>query len=142
MPKVNNSININAPVEKVFAYTTDPTNLPEWMVGITDVKDVTGSGVGQHHHWTYKMVGIPLHGETTASEHVPNERWVTDSKGGATSVFTFTFAPHEGGTKVNMDIDYTIPIPVLGKLAEKLVLKRNQRDMDMSMENLKDHMEG
>jgi uncharacterized protein YndB with AHSA1/START domain len=142
MPTLNISTNINAPVDKIFAYVTDPMNLTEWMVGITEVKDITGSGVGQHHHWTYKMVGIPLHGETTASEHVPNERWVTDSKGGVTSVFTFTFAPHEGGTKLGLDIDYTIPIPVLGKLAEKLVLKRNQRDMDMSLENLKDHMEG
>jgi uncharacterized membrane protein len=31
MPTVSNSININAPVEKVFAYVTDPMNLPEWM---------------------------------------------------------------------------------------------------------------
>jgi uncharacterized protein YndB with AHSA1/START domain len=142
MPIVNSSTNISAPVEKVFAYVTDPTNLGEWMVGITEVKDVTGSGVGQHHHWTYKMVGVPLHGETTISECVPNERWVTNSKGGVTSIFTFTFAPHEGGTKLNVDIDYTIPIPVLGKLAEQLVLKRNQRDMDVSLENIKDTMEG
>ena len=141
MPTINSSTKINAPVEKVFAYVTDPTNLGEWMVGITEVKDVTGSGVGQHHHWTYKMVGIPLHGETTFTEHVPNVRAVTESKGGATSIFTFAFAPHEGGTKLDMDIDYTIPIPVLGKLAEKLVLKRNQRDMDVSLENLKDNME-
>ncbi|MGB5267627.1 MAG: SRPBCC family protein [Polyangiales bacterium] len=141
MPTINSSTKIKAPVDKVFAYVTDPTNLAEWMVGITEVKDVTGSGVGQHHHWTYKMVGIPLHGETTTSECVSNERWVTNSKGGATSIFTFTFAPHEGGTKLNVDIDYTIPIPVLGNLAEQLVLKRNQRDMDVSMENLKDNME-
>jgi uncharacterized protein YndB with AHSA1/START domain len=60
MPTINSSTKINAPVEKVFAYVTDPTNLGEWMVGITEVKDVTGSGVGQHHHWTYKMVGVPL----------------------------------------------------------------------------------
>ena len=26
MPTINNSTNINAPVEKVFAYVTDPTN--------------------------------------------------------------------------------------------------------------------
>jgi coenzyme Q-binding protein COQ10 len=142
MPIINSSININAPVEKVFAYATDPTSLAEWMVGITDVKDITGSGVGQHYHWKYSMIGIPLHGETTFTEHVPNARAVTESKGGATSIFTFTFAPHEGGTKVDMGIDYTIPIPVLGKLAEKLVLKRNQRDMDVSLENLKDNMEG
>ena len=48
MPKLNNSINISAPVEKVFAYVTDPLATPEWLVGATEVTDVTGSGVGQH----------------------------------------------------------------------------------------------
>jgi uncharacterized membrane protein len=141
MPTLNNNININAPVEKVFAYISDPMNTPEWMVNLVEHKDVTGSGVGQHWHWKYTMLGIPLHGETTLTEHVPNERWVIESKGGVTSTWTFTFAPHEGGTKLNLEIDYTIPIPVLGKLAEKLVLKRNQREADLSMENIKERME-
>jgi carbon monoxide dehydrogenase subunit G len=141
MPKLNNSINISAPVEKVFAYVTDPTTGPEWLVGWTEVTDVTGSGVGQHYHWKYSMLGVPLRGETTVSEQVPNERSVTDSKGGITSTFTFTFAPHEGGTKLDVEIDYSIPVPVLGKLAEQLVLKRNQREAQMSMENIKERME-
>lgn len=141
MATVNQSIHIDAPVDKVFAYVTNPVNLPDWLVGLTEVRDVTGSGVGQGHSWTYKMVGVPLRGETTISEHVPNERWVTDNKGGATSTFTFAFAPHEGGTKLDLDIEYTIPIPVLGKLAEKLVLKRNQSEIELSMENLKDNLE-
>jgi uncharacterized protein YndB with AHSA1/START domain len=141
MPTINNSINISAPVEKVFAYLADPLSGPEWFVGMSEVTDVTGSGVGQHYHWKYSMIGIPLHGETTVAEQVPNERLVIDSKGGVTSKFTYTFAPHEGGTKLDLEIDYTIPIPVLGKLAEQLVLKRNQRDMDVSMENIRDNME-
>jgi len=141
MPKLNNSINISAPVEKVFAYVTDPTKGPEWLVGWTEVTDVTGSGVGQHYHWKYSMLGVPLRGETSVSEQVPNERSVTDSKGGITSTFTFTFAPHEGGTKLDVEIDYSIPVPVLGKLAEQLVLKRNQREAQMSMENIKERME-
>jgi len=141
MPKINNSINISAPVEKVFAYIDDPLTSLEWFVGMTEVTDVTGSGVGQHFHWKYNMVGIPLRGETTVSEHVPNERRVVEGKGGVTSTFTFTFAPHEGGTKLGMDIDYTIPVPVLGKLAEKLVFKRNQREAQMSMENIKERLE-
>ena len=142
MPTIQTSININAPVEKVFAYVSDPMNLPEWLVNMSDVTDVTGSGVGQRHHWKYNMLGIPLRGESTVSEHVPNERWATESKGGATSTWTFTFAPHEGGTKLNLNVDYTIPVPVLGKLAEKLVLKRNQREAAMSMENAKERLEG
>ena len=141
MPKINKSININAPVEKVFAYVTDPTKGPEWLVGWTEVTDVTGSGVGQHYHWKYNMVGIPLRGETTVREHVPNERRVTEGKGGVTSTWTFTFAPHEGGTKLDLELDYTIPVPVLGKLAEQLVLKRNQREADMSMQNIKERLE-
>jgi uncharacterized protein YndB with AHSA1/START domain len=141
MSIINNSTNISAPVEKVFAYVTDPTNLPEWFVGLTEVTDVTGPGVGQHYHWKYSMIGIPLHGETTVAERVPNERSVTDSKGGITSKLTFTFAPHEGGTKLDLEIDYTIPVPVLGKLAEQLVFKRNQREAAMSMENIKERLE-
>jgi uncharacterized membrane protein len=141
MPKVNNSINISAPVEKVFAYVSDPTNDPEWMGSLSEVTDVTGSGVGQHYHWKYNMVGIPLRGETTITEHIPNERLATESKAGVENTFTFTFAPHEGGTKLDVEVDYTIPIPVLGKLAEQLVLKRNQREAVMWMENIKERLE-
>jgi carbon monoxide dehydrogenase subunit G len=141
MPIINNSINISAPVEKVFAYLADPLSGPEWFVGMSEVTDVTGSGVGQHYRWKYSMIGIPFHGETTVAEQVPNERSVIDSKGGVTSKFTFTFAPHEGGTKLDLEIDYTIPVPVLGKLAEKAVFKRNQREAAMSMENIKERLE-
>ncbi|MGB5366457.1 MAG: SRPBCC family protein [Polyangiales bacterium] len=70
MPTINKSISISAPVEKVFAYVTDPMNLPEWFVGLTEVTDVTGSGVGQHNRWTYSMIGIPFHGEGKITEQV------------------------------------------------------------------------
>jgi hypothetical protein len=54
----------------------------------------------------------------------------------------YTIAPLESGTKLGLDVDYTIPVPVLGKLAEKVVFKRNQREAQMSMENIKGTMEG
>jgi uncharacterized protein YndB with AHSA1/START domain len=141
MPKINNSINISAPVEKVFAYVTDPMSTLEWFVGMTEVTDVTGSGADQRSRWTYTMIGIPFHGESKFTEYVPNQRTVSKQEGGITSIITYTFAPHEGGTKLGMDIDYTIPVPVLGKLAEKLVFKRNQREAAMSMQNIKERLE-
>jgi len=142
MLTINNSIHINAPVEKVFAYVTDPMSLLEWFVGMTGVTDVSGSGVGQQSRWTYSMIGIPFSGESKLTEYVPNQRSVSKQEGGITSIITWTFAPHEGGTKLDMHIDYTIPVPVLGKLAEKVVFKRNQREAQMSMENIKGTMEG
>jgi hypothetical protein len=67
---------------------------------------------------------------------------VSQSKGGIASTWTWTFAPHDGGAKVNLVIEYTVPIPVLGKLAEKLVLRQNEREADQAMANVKAKMEG
>ena len=141
MPKVERSIIINAPVEKVFNYVDDPMTSLEWIPGIMEVKDVSGSGVGRHLKWKYKMAGIPLEGETTITEHIPNKRIVEHTKGGVTSTWTFNFETHDRGTMMKFEIDYTIPIPVIGKLAEKIVLKRNEREADLAMANIKEKME-
>ena len=142
MAKIEKSITINAPVEKVFNYIADPMTQPEWLPSLMEVKDVSGSGVGQHLRWTYKMAGVLLKGETTVTEHIPNKRRVTQTKGGVTSTWIFDFETHDGGTKVQLSIEYTIPVPVIGKLAEKIVLKRNEREADLAMQNIKEKMEG
>ncbi len=141
MAKVERSITINAPVEKVFNYIEDPMNNPEWIPSVMEIKDVSGSGVGQHHRWTYKMAGILLKGETTVTEHIPNERRVTQGKGGVTSTFIFNFEAHDGGTMLKLVIEYIIPVPVIGKIAEKIVLKRNEREADLAMANIKENLE-
>jgi uncharacterized membrane protein len=142
MAKVERSITINAPVEKVFNYIDDPLNQLEWVPSTMEITDVSGSGVGQHYRWTYKMAGVLLKGETTVTEHLPNERIVTQIKGGVTSTWILSFKTQDGGTMMELDIEYTIPIPVIGKLAEKIVLKRNEREADLAMANVKEKMEG
>jgi uncharacterized membrane protein len=142
MPKIEKSITINAKVDKVFNYVTEPMNQVDWVTSLVEISDVTGSGVGQNWRWKYKMVGVGLEGESTCIEHVPNERRVTQTKGGVTSTWIFNFEPDEGRTKLKLDLEYTIPVPVVGKLAEKLVLKRNNREADLALANIKDTMEG
>ncbi len=88
------------------------------------------------------MAGILLKGETTVTEHIPNERRVTQSKGGVTSTWIINLETHDGGTMMKLDLEYTIPVPVLGKLVEKIVLKRNEREADLAMANIKEKMEG
>lgn len=142
MATISNSIRINAPFEDVFAYVSDPSNAPEWFVGMTEVSNITGSGVGKHYQWKYRMVGVPLQGEGTITEYVPSERMVVETKGGVSGKLTYTFEAHEGGTKLSVETEYTIPVPVLGKLAEKLVAKRNQRESEMGLKNVKERLEG
>ena len=142
MAKVQRTITINAPVEKVFAYITDPTNELEYIPSITDIRNVKGEGVGMTYNWTYKMMGISRSGKSEAIEYKPNERYVSKSSGGIVSTWTWTFMPEAGGTQMNLGVDFTIPVPVLGKFAERLVLGQTEREADLAMATLKDRLEG
>jgi len=143
MAVVEKSIEINAPVEKVFSYLEDAESNVEWLPGMMEVKDVnkTKDYVGTHFRWVYKMAGLRFEGETTVIEHIPNNKVVTQTKGGIHSTWNFAFEPKGGGTKLTIKVDYKIPIPVLGKLAEALVLKQNEREASMALSNIKERME-
>ena len=142
MKTIENSITIKAPVEKVFQYVDDPQNDPEWMIGMMEVHEAEGTpGVGRHFHWTFKMAGIPLKGQSTTIEHVPNRRTVTESEGQISSTWAADVEPVGDGTKLTMKVDFTIPIPVLGKLAERLMLRQNDRNHKASMTTIKEILE-
>lgn len=141
MPRVHKSIDIKAPVKKVFSYVEDPKNEPAWMTSLVDVKNVKGSGAGIHFDWDYKMAGIHFHGESNRLEEIPEEKIVDKTKGGIESTWTFSFRPRGEMTQLDVDIDYSIPVPVLGKLAEKVLLKHNERETEQSLLNIKEMLE-
>ena len=142
MAKSEKTITINAPVEKVFNYIEAGTNLPEiWpsLVEVTDVKRLPNGG--HSDRFVYKMAGIRLEGTSEDIEYVPNQRIVTKTTGGAESTQTWLFQPEAGGTKVTFTVEYNVPIPVLGKLAEAVIIKMNEREGDLLLANLKARME-
>jgi uncharacterized membrane protein len=142
MARVERSVTIDAPVEKVFSYLTDLNNQLEWVPSMTDVRGITGQEVGQKFGWTYKFMGIPFKGESEIIERVTNQRSVVKSKGGIASTWSWTFRPENDQTVVNMVVEYTIPVPVLGKVGERLVLRQNEREADLAMANVKERLEG
>lgn len=142
MAKVGRSVTINASVDKVFAYITDPANEMEWFPSITDIRDIKGQGVGQKYGYTFKMAGLPLKGESEVIEYIPNQRYVTKSMGGIRSTWTWTFSPEDSGTRLNVVVEYTIPVPVLGKVGEKLTLGQMEREADLATANIKARLEG
>jgi len=142
MAKVEKTITINAPVEKVFDYIDQPTNLPEIWPSLMEIKDVQTLPNGGHtDRWVYKMAGMRFEGTTEGIEHVTNQRIVSKTKGGVESTQTWVFQPEDGGTNVTFEVEYNIPIPVLGKLAEAIVVKMNDREGDSILANLKTRME-
>jgi uncharacterized membrane protein len=138
MVSLTKSVVVHAPVDKVCAYLDDPMHLPEIWPSLIEIKDVHSLPNGGHsNRWTYKMAGIRFEGTSEDVEHVANERIVSQTKGGIDSTQTWMVQPEGDDTKVTFSIDYTVPIPVLGKLAEAAILKLNDHEGDVIMANLK-----
>jgi uncharacterized membrane protein len=143
MAKMKRTIIINAPVEKVFGYMNEPTNLPEIWPSMVEVKDVkqTPEGVGSSFGWLYKMAGMRFEGASETTEYVANQRNVTKSTRGIQSTFVWTYQPEASGTKLTVEVEYTVPMPLLGKLAEAFIVKLNEHEADVLLANLKARME-
>ena len=141
MERVEKSITIDAPVEKVFAYLRDPISNLEIMPSMVQVSQVAGEGVGAEFRWVYRMAGMNLEGKSTVLEFVPDERFVTKSQGGIESTWIWDFAPDNGGTRIDLAVEYTVPIPVLGRLAESLVVRQNERELETTLANIKERVE-
>ncbi len=142
MIQAKKQIHIDAPVDKVFSFAIEPDNLIEIWPSLMNVDNIERSPTkGINWDWEYKMAGMSFRGHSETTEFVPNERVVTENKEGIPSTFIWNYRAEDGGTMVNVTVEYTVPVPVLGKLAEKVVVKMNDNEMDVLLANLKAAME-
>jgi len=142
MASWKDSILIHAPPDEVFAYVDDPSALPTWLANMVEVRNVVGIGLGQQYEYTYKMAGLLLRGQNIVIEHTPNERGLHQVIGMISALWDYSVEPHEEGTVLNIEVEYSVPIPVLGRLAERIAVRQNARSFELSLFNVKDVMEG
>ena len=140
MTKISRTIEIDAPVEQVFGYFSDPEHLPEIWPSMLEVSNVE-RGEGGGFDWVYKMAGIRFRGHSQNLEWKQNERIVNRSAEGIPSTFTYTFEGRDGGTSFTTEVEYEIPHKVLGKLAEPVVRRLNEHEADAFVHNLKARVE-
>ncbi|MBW2381324.1 MAG: SRPBCC family protein [Deltaproteobacteria bacterium] len=141
MASYEGSIVIDAPVSEVFAYANAPSTMPDWMSALVEVRNVIGSGAGLQWEWTYKMAGVHVRGQSVIVDYILNECATHQGIGMLSVDWTTMVEPHDGGTKLTAKLEYTIPVPVLGRLAEHLTIRRNARELDASLLNLKETLE-
>jgi uncharacterized protein YndB with AHSA1/START domain len=142
MLKIERTVTINAPLEKVFEYACDPVNVPEFWPSLIKVEDVKRLPSGGYtFKYTFKMAGMHLNGTAENLEYVPNKRIVLKVKAGIDATITWKFETLDGKTRMIHDAEYVIPAALLGKLAEPFIAKVNEHDADSMLANLKARME-
>lgn len=142
MTNVQKKITIHAPTNKVFAFMLDPHNLTEIWPSMVEVKNVQANPKGGFDFgWVYKMGGMHFDGASETIEFILNKHLVTKSTKGIESKFTWNYETVNGETLLTVDIEYKVPVPLLGKIAEAILTKQNEREADILLENLKSRME-
>ena len=141
MIKLKKTIIISAPVKEIFNYISELENLTEIWPSLMQVKDIQQlPGGGNSFRFVYMMAGILIEG-TGNIESTPNRRIIIQTTGGIQSTQIWTLELEANGTRATVEMEYNIPVPILGKLIEAVVVDMNDREGDLVMANLKVRME-
>jgi uncharacterized protein YndB with AHSA1/START domain len=133
---------INRPVEEVFAFVSNPENIPKWSSlsrGVT-LTSAGPIGVGTTYRSVVAFLGRRIEGETELTEYEPNRSFAEKSQSGPFPIENrTTFERVDGGTRVN----FTTVAESGGffKLAEPLLVGMIKRQFEADFANVKDLLE-
>jgi len=144
--EINRSIDIAGPPEAVFRELTDLNRLTRWST-ITDSHDGPDEQLsrGQEFDQSIRVAGVklPTHWRCVECEPPRVVAYEATSAGGGRLHMRQSVEPTPIGSRVDLHVDYDLPGGVLGDLLDKLyVERRNEREAEHSLQNLKDLVEG
>jgi Polyketide cyclase / dehydrase and lipid transport len=136
--RVTAEVEIDAPIEQVFTYLTDPQNLAHWHQGVSDVRDVSGPpGSGQRYTYTAHFLGRRLTLPQEVTDFEPNTMYTVVGPYGGQH---YEFEQKNGRTKVTNHLAVQ-DLHFLARVAEPLILRSGRRNQQHSLETLKDLLE-
>jgi uncharacterized membrane protein len=138
MPVVDKEIVIGAPLEEIFRFVSIPGNLPQIWPSLIEIKNekLLPNG-GYRFRWLYKIFGVRLTGTAECVDIAPNLWLSARTYGAVDSLNTWTFRSKGGQTRVTMTIDYRIPSPLSGRLAENTIVNTANREAEVILTNLR-----
>lgn len=142
MTKVERTLVINQPVEKVFAYVTNPRNNPKWQPDILEsrISPDEPTHVGTRVTDVRSLLGRKLELTTEVTEFEPNKMMRVRSTSGPIPLSGYiTFEPVDGGTKVNF-LAEAEPTGFF-KLAERMFSSTWRKGVEDSLNKLKELLE-
>jgi uncharacterized protein YndB with AHSA1/START domain len=143
MRKIQKSIDIKVPVQSVYDFVQQPSNLASIWPSLVSVSNVVAKKGGAHDFdYVFKMLGHQFKGHTTVEEAQPGKLARYRNDGGIPSTFTWTYSGLDGNaTRLSVDVEYTIPSSLTAKTSEQIAAKMNERDLETMLANLKDLVE-
>jgi uncharacterized protein YndB with AHSA1/START domain len=133
---------INRPVEEVFAFISNPENLPRWRTATLEVKSISSEplGVGSVVRGRFTFLGRPFEGNLEIIAREPHRSYATRMTEGPFPLEArYTLEPAESGTRLTLVIEGE-PGGFF-KLAEPLVISLAKRSYEADLNNMKEMLE-
>jgi ligand-binding SRPBCC domain-containing protein len=140
MATIKRSIEINAPLEKVFDFVSTPDNWTRYVTSLIAVENLSDSVIKPEttFDWTYRMLGTDFRGKGKVLEYEKNKKFTMRMEGNFPITETYLFDGDDNKTTLTVEIVYELPGKLLGVLADKMVVEKlNIKEADTVLDKVK-----
>ncbi|MBW3613832.1 MAG: SRPBCC family protein [Actinobacteria bacterium] len=146
MAHIERSIEIEASPEGVFKVLTDLDRLPDWSTVTVTTHEVPDGElkVGTEFRQTLRVLGRNIDCDWRVTElDAPNRiAYEATAPGGGQLRMAQQVRGEGGRSRVELDLDYELPGGLAGELVDRAYAeRRNEREAEHSLQNLKDLLE-
>ena len=142
MARIEESVEIRCPVDKVFVYTSEAKSWPEWQSIIIEAEQ-TSQGplcIGATFKGITRMMGRSMKWTAEATEYELNKNWAKNITSGGLSISEYMiYDPIEGGTKFT--IKYDMKAGGFLKLFSPMIVSTMRKETEKSLNDLKNILE-
>ena len=145
MTRVDNSIDIQAPKEKVFEYATNVEMQTHWVKWAkrVDITSAQKSGVGTTDTTLMQVGPRKEHVEGLVTDYRPGISYTRRLTKGLSLEERMSVVSAGNGTKFAYSVEYTPPMGPMGRVVDFLFMVRLMDQlMKDSLSNLKENLEG
>jgi uncharacterized membrane protein len=142
MGKIKNSVDINASSDEVFDLLTDLDALPTWSTITLETHGTPRKPIeeGDTFTQTLRVLGQSLEAQWRVVE-LSNRRklaYEASVPGGGRMEMSQTISDSDGVSRVDFEVDYDLPEDLAALLESDVAERRNERELEHSLHNLKD----
>lgn len=126
--RLRSELLVNKPIAEVFPFFEDARNLskltPPWVKFEMLTHGEIVMKPGAEIAYNIRLLGIPLYWKSIITEYHPPHRFVDEQAKGPYAYWrhTHSFREVPEGTVVGDDVDYSLPLGVLGQIGHPVVV--------------------
>ena len=136
MAHVEKSIEVQKPVDQVYAQWTQFDEYPKFMENVEEVRQLDD----KHLEWKARVAGTERKWKAEIVEQQPNRVIAWRAITGDKNAGKVEFEPIDGHTKVKLAIDYDPPKGAAGEIGDKVV-QATPRSVENDLKRFKEFIE-